>query len=137
MRVNSSKRCLPRLGAIIGALVLFAGVSQGCTSQAPLPAVLEQASPEAHVTLTNAAKRLLNGRSVTFANDAFTRSPRVSLAPAVRNTPNGRLATGRTIRLPDELRLVRVGRSCELLHVNTDQRLGLPGVKCRATGDPL
>ena len=137
MRVNSAKRHLARFGAMLGAFVLLAGVSQGCASQPPLPAVLEQASPEAHVTLTNAAKRLLNGRSVTFANDAFTRSPRVSLAPAVRNTPNGRLATGRTIRLPDELRLVRVGRSCELLHVNTDQRLGLPGVKCRATGDPL
>lgn len=110
----------------------------GCVSQTPVPALIEVQSQNAREqkattqALEVAASTLLNGSRVKFAASAFTQAPRLSLAPAIRNTPQGRLATGRTIVLPDELLLLRIGRRCELMKVATEERAPLPGVACKA-----
>lgn len=110
----------------------------GCVSQTPVPALV-QVQPEnkrqqnaTTQALELAASELMNGSKVKFAPSAFTRTSKLSLSPAIRNTPKGRLATGRVIVLPNELQLLRVGRSCELMKVDTQERIALPGVKCRA-----
>lgn len=93
---------------------------------------MEQQSEASLATLNAAASTLLNGRKVRLAKTAFTNYPKLSVVPAVSNTPKGRLATGRIRVPPDELRLVRVGRRCELMHVATQERASLSGVDCIA-----
>jgi len=122
-----------RLLMACGVLLL----APGCASQTPQPALIEQLSDgtltdETLATLNAAASSLLNGRKVRLAKTAFTQHPKLSVGPGRGNTPKGRLALGRTIVLPDELRLLRVGRRCELMHVATEERIPLSGIDCKA-----
>lgn len=122
-----------RVGASVGVLCI-----SGCVSQTPVPALIQvqpDSEPQQKATtkaLELAASKLMNGSKVRFAPSAFTQTSKLSLAPAIRNTPKGRLATGRVIVLPDELLLLRVGRGCELMKVATEERIALPGVRCTA-----
>lgn len=132
---HDSRRAVIAIGAScwrvvrVVSLSLLAGL--GCVNQTPHPALIEQPSDASLRVLTKAASQLLEDRKVTLAANAFTQSPVLSLAPAISNTRIGRLATGRVRGLPPELRLVRVGRRCELQHLESLQRVGLPGVNCR------
>jgi len=114
----------------LGLLVFF--VAAGCASQAPQPAVIAVQSAETLATLNAAASSLLNGRKVRLAKNAFTRTATLSVVPTLNNRPKGRLASGRTIVLPDELQLLRIGRRCELMHVATKARTPLTGIECTA-----
>ena len=111
------------------ALVVFL---PGCASQTPRPALIDQPSNETLATLTAAASSLLNGRTVRLASNAFTQTPKLSVAPGRSNTPKGRLASGRIIVLPDELQLLRIGQRCALMHVATQKQTDLEGVSCNA-----
>ena len=126
-RLNLSKpNQLKRKLTVFGCIAL----ATGCANQTPQPALILKPSDDSLATLNAAASSLLNGRKVQLAQSAFTSGSKVSVVSALNNTPTGRLASGRTIVPPDELRLMRVGRGCELMHVASKQRAPLSGVSC-------
>ena len=109
----------------------------GCQSAAdrtPVPAVLSNTSTEITAELQEAASQLLEGRPVTLGQSAFTRHNSLTLEPAMRNTPLGRLASGRTIDQPDALRLLLRGKQCVLEHINSGRQVVLETTDC--TADP-
>lgn len=120
--------CRMLLLGVLGAL----SASTGCMSQAPQPALIVAPDARTSAQLSEAANRLLGAGKVTLAPEAFTKRSTLSFAPAIRNTPKGRLATGRVVQLPRELRLLRIGRRCELQNVKNQRTEKLPGVRCKA-----
>lgn len=123
----------------LGVLVSVVG---GCAGTQLVPALLDPkqlqtAQPETTQTLNAAAGTLLAGRRITLGSAAFVTRSRVSLEHSLRASPKGRLATGRLLSVPEELRLVRVGRRCELLHSQSQERVALPGIRCVKEPAPI
>ena len=62
---------------------------------------------------------------VTLSADAFTASHILVLEPMITQTPQGRIATGRTTTKPQTFHLLSDGSACLLEHVNSGQRYKL------------
>lgn len=103
----------------------------GCTST-PLPALLAAPDKQTTVALNEAAAALLDGRTVTLGSGAFTTSSTVTLEPGNRNTPLGRLATGRLQGTPEKLQLNKIGRRCVLQNTKTGVEHTVKGIACTA-----
>ena len=105
----------------------------GCQStvNAEIPAVIAEPSPEAIVELERTITAALGGTPVSLNSSVFTQSSLLTLEHQSRQSPEGRLATGRTMEKPEQFRLVRVGTRCELLRVKTGERFVLRETKCQ------
>ena len=97
-----------------------------------LPAVIAEPSPAATAELEQTITAALGGTPVSLNSGVFTQSSLLTLERQIRRTPEGRLATGRTMEKPEQFRLIRVGTRCELLRVKTDERFALRETKCEA-----
>lgn len=116
-------------------LPLLLLVLAGCQSNAeysPVPALLTTSSPEVTAELASAATELMNGKRVTLGRSAFQTSSSLTLETSTRNSQLGRLGTGRIIAEPDALRLLRVGRTCVLEHINSGRKNTLRLTNCAA-----
>ena len=126
-----------RIGPVATVLPLFLLLllHSGCQNladPAATPARLNASNPQTIAELQTTAASLLARPRVTLSPGAFVTSSVVSLEPANRNTPLGRLGTGRTIELPQRLRLLRIGQRCALEHVNSGARAWLSVNSCQA-----
>ena len=120
-------------GALVVATSLLSGLV-GCqsTAKGELPAVIAEPSPAATAELEQTITAALGGTPVSLNSGVFTQSSLLTLERQIRRTPEGRLATGRTMEKPEQFRLIRVGTRCELLRVKTDERFALRETKCEA-----
>lgn len=77
----------------------------------------------------------LDGTPVSLHPGVFTQSNLLTLDHQSRQTPEGRLATGRTTERPEQFRLIRVGTGsaarCELVRAKTGERFVLRETKCQ------
>ena len=98
-----------------GALSL----AQSCASAQPeVAAVVDNPTAE----LAQAVSSLLNGASVTLADDALTHDSELIIEKA---------RTGRDLDKPEHFRLVKQANQCALVHERTGRRVTLAGTACR------
>ena len=115
--------------AFLVAACLLAGCQS--TANSELPAVIAKPSAEAIAELERTITAALGGTPVSLAAGVFAQSSLLTLEHQSRQSPEGRLATGRTMEKPEQFRLVRVGTRCELLRVKTGERFALRETKCQ------
>jgi hypothetical protein len=122
-------------GTLLVAASLLLGLLGllGCQStvDAEVPAVLTEPSPAAIAELERTITAALGGTPVRLNQGVFTQSNLLTLEHQARQSPEGRLATGRTMEKPEQFRLIRVGTRCELLRVKTSERFVLREAKCQ------
>lgn len=71
----------------------------------------------------------LNGH-VVLVPETFTDSDRLLISRVMPRGPDGRLLDGRSLEVPEEFRLTRVGIGCTVAHVRTGRRVTLPACQC-------
>ncbi len=67
---------------------------------------------------------------VELTPETFTGSDRLLISRVTRRGPDGRLLDGRSLEMPEEFRLARVGMACTIAHVRTGRRSELPACQC-------
>ena len=97
-----------------------------------MPAVIAEPSPAAIAELEQTITTALGGTPVSLNSTVFSQSNLLTLDHQYRQSPEGRMATGRTMEKPEQFRLIRVGTRCELLRVKTGDRLTLRETQCQA-----
>ncbi len=105
----------------------------GCRTPQPgadLPAVVVNPTPESRAELVRAISAALDGATVMLADDAFTTESGLAIERPPLRDPNGLLAQGRERAVPEQLRLVKSGAQCVLVHQRTGRRYPLSGVAC-------
>ena len=120
-------------GTLLAAASLQFGLF-GCQSTvaAGTPAVIAEPSSAAIAELEQSITTALGGTPVSLNSTVFSQSNLLTLDHQSRQSPEGRMATGRTTEKPEQFRLIRVGTRCELLRVKTGERLALRETKCQA-----
>jgi len=81
---------------------------------------------ELEKTITTA----LYGVPVDLDENAFASSSLLTLEPRLRNTPQGKLATGRTMERPEQFRLLSTSDGCILERTSTGDRYILKLAQC-------
>ena len=94
------------------------------------PAVIAEASAGTRAELARVVALAFDGAPVTLADDAFTRDSTLSVERRTPAGPQGRAATGRTLDVPAQLRLVLDGARCELVREVDGRRFPLHDVRC-------
>lgn len=124
-------RLLQKLGVTAAATGLLSLCGcQSATTSDPVPAILTAPSAEITAELGAGATELLSGAPVTLGSTAFITSSELTLEPALRKSPLGRLGRGRMIEPPDALRLLRAGNQCVLEHINSGDQVVLKTQLC-------
>ena len=99
-----------------------------------LPAVIVGSDAQSRTELQSAVSKALNRTSVTLADDALTHDSLLIIEPVRLRDPEGNIAQGRAqgreTRMPEQLRLVKSGHHCVLIHERTGQRIALANTKC-------
>lgn len=114
-------------------LLVLLTLQIGCQSaQIPIAAVLPEPTPAEIGELEQTISAALGGRSIRLADDAFSGSSVLTLEPAGRQTPAGRLATGTMTEAPEQFQLLRTADGCALERLQTGQRFALTTTRCRA-----
>ncbi|HPW21735.1 MAG TPA: hypothetical protein PLE61_13085 [Vicinamibacterales bacterium] len=119
-------------GAIGVAGLIVAGVC-GCaqkTADAGLPAVLSAPTDAARAELARTVSQALNGAPVTLASDALTNDDTLIVERAARRDAKDMGLGGRELGRPDHFRLVKHGRRCVLIHVESARRWTLESAAC-------
>jgi hypothetical protein len=115
------------------AMALCALTACATTSAAnELPAIIVSSDGQSGMELQNAVAKALDRSSVALADDALTRTSTLTIEPARMRDPQGSMAQGREMRMPESFRLVKSGHACILIHERTGQRIELPNTKCAA-----
>jgi hypothetical protein len=118
---------------LFGQFGLFACQSTSDTQMdSETPAVIVEPTPSAMAELEQIITTALRGTPVSLNSSVFSQSSLLTLDHQSRQSPEGRMATGRTMEKPEQFRLIRVGTRCELLRVKTGDRLALRETKCQA-----
>lgn len=118
------------LRGCLGVVLSFA--CRTTRAAAEEPARVVRPSPQSHAELVKAVSSALGGASVTLREDALTHESWLSIERLPRRDPQGRLAQGRIIEMPERFNLVRSGDKCVLIHERTGKRMDLAGVDCIA-----
>jgi len=122
-----------KISGICTAAALLLPVCGGCqTTQTPTAAILTDATPAALSELERTISTALGGTEVTLSDEAFASSSVLTLEPARRQTPAGRMASGRTSQRPAQFQLLRTGDGCVLEWLNAGQRFKLIDTHCTA-----
>jgi hypothetical protein len=67
---------------------------------------------------------------VALTPETFTDSDRLLISRVTRRGPDGRPLDGRSLEMPEEFRLARVGTACTIAHLRTGHRSQLPACQC-------
>lgn len=109
----------------------------GCSLQAddsqqsaPLPALVSEPSAASIAELETAIAGLLKMDRVTIADDAFTRSSRLSLERAPHTDPNGQLLMGRNFELPQTVQLWISDKTCFIATADNQRSAPLAHTQC-------
>ena len=122
---------MPFIPASALAFVLL-GALTGCSALGfqERPAVLLQSTASEQAELQRAVTEMLNVPSVVIAADALTQSSMLVLESQTARV-NGQRLQGRVLSSPERFELLATGSRCVLLHVQTQRRHELQGVRCR------
>ncbi len=121
--------CLTWRGLAVTVLTIFCAQcrtpgSREVPSRFPRPA-----DDTCRTEMTEFVSAELHGY-VVLTPETFTDSDRLLISRVTRRGPDGRLLDGRSLEVPEEFRLTRVGTACTITHVRTDRRSELPGCQC-------
>jgi hypothetical protein len=67
---------------------------------------------------------------VVLVPETFTDGDRLLISRVMPRGPDGRPLDGRSLEVPEEFRLARVGSACTIAHVGTGRRSQLPACQC-------
>ena len=117
--------------ARLRACVLLALAGCGTLrAEADAPAVIVNPTAESRAELVRAVGAALDGARVTVADDALTHESVLLIERAKRLDPNGLLANGRELGMPERFRLVKSGGQCVLVHERSGKRFALAATAC-------
>lgn len=113
-------------------LVLLALTLLACRrlSAQEQPAVIASPSEQTRAELHRVVAAALNGQSVTLADDALTLDSLLTIERRMPSGPQGRVATGRALEAPEQLRLVLRGTHCVLVRQADGAAWELKDVQC-------
>jgi hypothetical protein len=94
------------------------------------PALLLNPDAETITELELTITTSLYGVPVDLNENAFTSSSLLTLEPRLRKTPQGKLATGRTMERPEQFRLLSTADGCILERMATGNRFILKLAQC-------
>ena len=108
-------------------LVLAILLSLGCQANGTEfhHALLPQLSTDQVQELQKVISTATGSTTPRISRTAFADRHVLVLEHVVANTPKGRLATGRTMTMPETFHLLSNGKQCVLLRVSTEQRYPL------------
>ncbi len=113
--------------------LLVAGLTSaacGTLSAQERPAVIVAPTAQSRAELARVVSAALDGQAITLADDALTRE---SVLTVERRTPpgaQGRAATGRSLDVPTQLKLVLRGERCVLVRVADAREWSLDDTRC-------
>ena len=114
--------------AVAGLLCLAACAT--VSPQRDVPALITSPSPKSHAELVRVVSRVLNGASITIADDALTRDSALIIERARARGADGAPLTGRDTGRPEHFRLVKNGSRCVLVHERSGKRFTLASASC-------
>jgi hypothetical protein len=100
------------------ATVVLAPVACGTLSAQEQPAVIAEPTAQSRAELVRVVSAAMNGQPVTLADDALTRESVLVIERRTPPGPQGRAATGRTLDMPEQFRLLMRGERCMLVRAD-------------------
>ncbi len=99
-------------------------------------AALVNPSSETITELQRTMSTSLYGAPVTLSESAFTDGNVLTVETRARNSPDARLAGGRTMVRPEQFRLIAQGDDCLLEKLSTGERFQLRVARCQPVITP-
>lgn len=121
---------MTRLLQTLVLLLTTGGCAARTELSGPVPALRAAPTAAGLAELEAAAARLVGATRLDLAADAFTTEAEVAVERRRPRSLSGR-EDGLDRSAPARLRLERVGSTCRLLHVGTDEAVVLTAVACR------
>lgn len=117
---------------LIAVFLILSGCQNESTdaTQAQAHALLINPDADTITELEKTITTALYGVPVDLDENAFTSSSLLTLEPKMRNTPQGKLATGRTMERPEQFRLLSTADGCILERTSTGDRYILKQAQC-------
>ena len=118
------------------ALVAALGLPAACgtLSAQEQPAVIATPTAESRAELARVITAAFNGQPVALADDALTRESTLTVERRTPPGPQGRAATGRTLEMPAQFKLVLRGTRCVLVQVADGREWPLDQTRCAPAG---
>jgi hypothetical protein len=105
---------------------------RGWPAQPGVAAVISPPTAASRADLERAVSQAFGGAPVRIADDALTRDSLLMVGRAQARDVRGLPLNGRELGHPQHFRLLRRGRRCVLLHVETGRSRVLKHTTCRA-----
>jgi hypothetical protein len=94
------------------------------------PAIIASPTEQSRAELLRVVSAATNGQPVTLAEDALTRDSVLTLERRTPPGAEGRAATGRTLEVPAQLKLVLRGERCLLVRIPDGREWQLTEARC-------
>lgn len=118
------------IALVAGLMLIGLSTCRTVPSEPESPARIVNPTRQSRATLAKAVTEALNGRPVTLADDALTRSSDLIIERVRIKDPSGLPIDGRDSSPPEHFRLVKRGAHCVLIHSSTGKRMSLPHTEC-------
>jgi hypothetical protein len=112
------------------AAAFLASAACGTLSSQEQPAVIAAPTAQSRAELARAVSAAFNGQPVALADDAFTRDSTLTIERRTPPGPQGRAATGRTLEMPEQFKLLLRGTRCVLVRVTDGREWQLDETRC-------
>ncbi len=120
---------LARRGFAVTVLTIFCAQCRTSGSREVPSRFPRQADHTCRTEVTEFVSAEVHGH-VVLVPETFTESDRLLISRVTRRGPDGRPLDGRSLEVPEEFRLTRVGTACTIAHVRTGRRSELPACQC-------
>lgn len=122
----------PQRFVLAAALIL--PVACGTLSAQEQPAVIATPTAESRAELARVITAAFDGQAVALADDALTRESTLTVERRTPPGPQGRAATGRTLEMPAQFKLVLRGTRCVLVRAADGREWQLDETRCAPAG---